>query len=202
MFVELIQRRGQSVPIYRRIAVIRGTPRGLITKGPVPRTRADQPGEDYVIGIAVVLRADLSQDESAADDREDEHPRGVVRRRLAVKRHAESRLHLLSRHLPTSPLTPRRHKGLDVVTSPLNYYWRSLGCDRRPFGSLAAWPAEVDFLLRYTRRCTPERIRAPAPRSTDEANTSRAYFTHRRASERARARSLAPRALRIVERQW
>lgn len=84
----------------------------------------------------------------------------------------------------TSLLTPHRH---EVSTSFLiitNDHSAVIAADR-PFDSLAARSADVGFFYFDTRRCTPERIRAPAPRSTDEANTSRALIsclTHRRAS--------------------
>lgn len=59
----------------------------------------------------MVLRADLlqdSQEESAADDRENQHPRGEVQRRLAVKQRAVPRLHFyrdVSRRLISALLT-------------------------------------------------------------------------------------------------
>lgn len=75
--------KNQCVPIYQRIAVICGTLRGFIIKG--PRSRADWSWKHYVIGIAMILSADLSHDESAANDRESEYSHADVKQ-LIVKR--------------------------------------------------------------------------------------------------------------------
>lgn len=166
--------RSICTPIYRRIA---GIPRGLITRG--PRSHADRSGEDYVIGIAVILRADLSQDESAADDRENEHPRGEMQRRLAVKqRRAASRLHFLI-YTPPSDLSSlltgtKDSRRLQRVTSPLIIIKRHSRAVRA--ASFDSFAAEVDFLLRIRDDAHLSVIPALAPRSTDEANTFRAYF--------------------------
>lgn len=85
--------KNQCVPIYQRIAVIRGTLHGIITKG--PRSRADWSGKDYMIGIAMILSANLSHDESAANDRENEYSHAEIKQ-LIVKRCVEMQLHFLS----------------------------------------------------------------------------------------------------------